>query len=191
MNREIYTIPNLLTVIRIALVPLVVWRLAVFDMQGAFWLFTAAAITDFLDGKLARWLNQRSRLGAWLDPIADKLMLLSTLFMLAWDGVLPMYLALVVGIRDLVILAGAAAYRRLTGGLEIRPILSGKVATFVEFLLVAIALANAALELGLTQHIPWLSVLVAALVALSGVRYVWLWTAKSREFMAQGQVRGG
>lgn len=190
MERVILTLPNILTMARIVLVPFVVWRLAVMDMVGAFWLFAAAALTDLLDGNLARLLNQRSVLGAWLDPIADKLMLLSTLFMLAWDEVLPMYLAVVVGARDLVILAGAAAYRRLTGGLDVHPTISGKIATFVEFVLVALALANAALDLGLTGHIPLLSLLAAALVVLSGARYVWLWSAKTRAFLA-GRRDGG
>ncbi len=190
MNREILTLPNLLTSLRIVLVPFVIWRLAVMDMAGAFWLFAVAALTDLLDGNLARLLNQRTVLGAWLDPIADKLMLLSTLYMLAWDGVLPMYLALVVGIRDLVILAGAAAYRRLTGGLDVHPTISGKVATFVEFVLVALALANAALELGLTNHIPVLSLIAAFLVILSGARYVWLWSAKTRAYLAARRAAG-
>lgn len=189
MNRDNLTLPNLLTVIRILLVPLVVWRLLVLDMQGAFWLFAAAALTDLLDGSLARLLDQRTVLGAWLDPIADKLMLLSTLFMLAWDGVLPVYLALVVGLRDLVILSGAAAYRRLTGGLDVHPTLTGKLATFVEFILVALALADAALDLGLTEHIPLLSMLAAALVVLSGIRYVWIWADKTRTFLNAQRIK--
>jgi cardiolipin synthase len=184
MNRDNLNLPNLLTVIRILLVPFVVWRLLVLDMQGAFWLFSAAALTDLLDGNLARWLNQRTVLGAWLDPIADKLMLLSTLFMLAWDGVLPAYLAVVVGLRDLVVVSGAAAYRRLTGGLDVQPTLSGKLATFVEFILVALALANAALDLGLTAQIPLLSILAAGLAVLSGVRYVLIWADKTRAFLS-------
>jgi cardiolipin synthase (CMP-forming) len=89
------------------------------DVEGAFWLFVIAAITDLLDGNLARWLNQRSVLGAWLDPIADKVMLLTTLSMLALTGLLPMWLLYVVVVRDLVILAGAEAYRRLTGKLDV------------------------------------------------------------------------
>jgi cardiolipin synthase len=184
VSSAVFTLPNLLTMARIVLVPFVVWRLAVLDMRGAFWLFALAALTDLLDGNLARLLKQRSVLGAWLDPIADKLMLLSTLFMLAWDGVLPMYLAIGVALRDLIIVAGAAAYRRLTGGLDIHPTLSGKLATFVEFILVALALANAALDLGLTARIPLLSILALVLVVLSGVRYVWLWGAKARAFKA-------
>jgi cardiolipin synthase len=184
MKTRCLTLPNVLTLSRIVLVPFVAWRLAVYDLSGAFWLFTLAALTDLLDGNLARLLDQRSVLGAWLDPIADKLMLLSTLFMLAWDDILPLYLAIIVGARDLVILAGAAAYRRLTGGLDVHPTISGKVATFVEFILVALALANAALELGLTHHIPLLSALAAALALLSGVRYVWLWTEKARAWLA-------
>ena len=86
------TLPNLLTVGRLVLVPFVVWNLARGELDTAFWLFCAAAITDFLDGNLARLLDQRSVLGAWLDPIADKAMLLSTLLMLVWLDVLPFWL---------------------------------------------------------------------------------------------------
>jgi cardiolipin synthase len=84
----------------------VAWRLLEHDVEGAFWLFVAAAVTDLLDGNLARLLNQRSVLGAWLDPIADKVMLLTTLSMLCLTELLPLWLLWVVLVRDGVILAG-------------------------------------------------------------------------------------
>lgn len=179
------TLPNLLTGLRLLLVPMVFWRIWVGDMEGAFWVFVAAAITDLLDGNIARLFNQRSVLGAWLDPIADKAMLLSTLIALVWANVLPLWLLLVVGVRDVVVLLGAAAYRLLTGGLEVRPTLSGKVATFVEFTLVSLALAEEALRPGMDWILPWLAGLAAITVALSGIRYVIIWTDKTRAFLAR------
>ena len=87
-----FTLPNLLTVARLILTPFVARHLYLHDVHGAFWLFVAAALTDLLDGSLARLLDQRSVLGAWLDPIADKVMLLTTLTMLAWTDLLPIWL---------------------------------------------------------------------------------------------------
>lgn len=180
-----FTLPNLLTASRLLLAPVVAWRLLSHDVEGAFWLFVIAAITDLLDGNLARWLNQRSVLGAWLDPIADKVMLLTTLSMLALTGLLPMWLLVVVVVRDLVILAGAEAYRRLTGKLDVRPTWSGKIATFMEFVLVSWVLADVALDLGLDAPIEPLALLTGLAVAGSGVRYVWLWTRKTHDFLRE------
>jgi cardiolipin synthase len=179
----IWTIPNLLTASRLVLAPFVAWRLAVNDVEGAFWLFVVAAVSDLLDGNLARLLHQKSVLGAWLDPIADKVMLLTTLSMLCLTDLLPLWLLWVVLVRDGVILAGAEAYRRLTGGLDVRPTLSGKLATALEFILVAFTLADLALELGLDAGIQPAAALTAAVVALSGLRYVWLWSSKTRAYL--------
>lgn len=185
MAHPALTLPNLLTASRLVFAPLVVWRLVVGDTHGAFWLFFAAACTDLFDGNLARLLNQKSVLGAWLDPIADKTMLLSTLLSLVWVGYLPMWLALVVLARDAVVLGGAAAYRVLTGHLEVAPTLSGKVATFMEFGLVSLILADIALALNMGAWLPPLVALVALMVVLSGVRYVMIWSDKTRRFLRE------
>lgn len=182
---DVYTLPNLLTASRLILAPFVAWRLMLHDVEGAFWLFVIAAITDLLDGNLARWLNQRSVLGAWLDPIADKVMLLTTLSMLALTGLLPMWLLFLVLVRDSVILVGAEAYRRLTGKLDVRPTLSGKIATFLEFVLVSWVLADIALDLGQQRVFEPLIWLTALAVAGSGLRYVWLWTRKTTAFLRE------
>jgi len=181
----VFTLPNLLTASRLVLAPIVAWRLLEHDVEGAFWLFVIAAITDLLDGNLARWLNQRSVLGAWLDPIADKVMLLTTLSMLALTGLLPMWLLFIVLVRDGVILAGAEAYRRLTGRLDVRPTISGKIATALEFVLVSWVLAEIALDLGLDGFIEPLAMLTALAVGGSGLRYVWLWTRKTTAFLRE------
>lgn len=187
MIRGNLTLPNLLTGSRLVLVPFVVWNLAEGAIEPAFWLFAAAALTDLLDGNLARLLDQRSVLGAWLDPIADKAMLLSTLLMLVWLDILPVWLGVLVAVRDIVVLLGAAAYRTLTGGLEVAPTWWGKMATAAEFVLVALALADLALGwgVGFLDHIVGLTGL---LVFISGCHYVWLWGAKTRAWKA---LQGG
>jgi len=110
-------------------------------------------------------------------------MLLTTLSMLALTGLLPMWLLFVVVVRDVVILAGAEAYRRLAGKLDVRPTWSGKVATFMEFVLVSWVLADIALDLGMDASIEPLALLTGLAVAWSGVRYVWLWTRKTLDFL--------
>lgn len=173
------TLPNMLTAGRLILVPFVIGNLSQGQLETALWLFVAAALTDLLDGNLARLLNQRSVLGAWLDPIADKAMLLSTLLMLVWLEALPWWLGGLVVLRDSVVLIGAAAYRGLTGFLEVAPTLWGKAATAAEFVLVSLVLADLALGWGMAflNQLAWLTGL---LVLISGAHYVWLWLGKTR-----------
>lgn len=183
------TLPNLLTASRLVLAPLVAWRLALHDVEGAFWLFVVAAVTDLLDGWLARLLDQRSALGALLDPIADKVMLLTTLSFLALTDLLPMWLLWLVLLRDGVILAGALAYRRLTGGLQITPIFSGKLTIAMEFVLVSWVLAEDGLHLGMAWGIQPLLLLTAVVGVFSGLRYVWIWSCKTRAFLRRGPAQ--
>lgn len=185
-----FTLPNILTGFRLLLAPVVVWHILAADVWAAFCWFVVAAVTDLLDGNLARWLDQKSVLGAWLDPIADKAMLLSALLSLAWAGSLPIWLAVVVVLRDMVVLGGAAAYRVLTGRLEVAPTLSGKAATFAEFALVSLILADLALGPGLIDWLEDLIVLTAILVVASGLHYVVLWSRKTRDFLRARQVSG-
>lgn len=184
-----WTLPNLLTALRIVLMPFVAWYLWQGDVERAFWIFVVAAVTDLLDGNLARLLNQRTVLGAWLDPIADKLMLLTTTSMLCLTDLLPMWLLWTVLAKDAVILAGAEGYRRLTGALDVRPTISGKLATAMEFSLISFTLADLALELGLDAWIHPLSQATAVMVALSGLRYVWLWSGKTRAYLKEHSGR--
>jgi len=179
----VLTLPNLLTASRLVLAPFVAWRLALHDVEGAFWLFVVAAITDLLDGWLARLLNQKSDFGALLDPIADKVMLLTTLSFLALTDLLPMWLLWLVLLRDGIILAGALAYRRLTGGLKITPIFTGKLTIALEFVLVSWVLAEDGLLLGLAWGIQPLTLLTATVGVLSGLRYIWIWSSKTAAYL--------
>lgn len=185
---HVYTLPNLLTTLRLLIAPVVVWHIVQGDVRDALAWFVVAAFTDLLDGNLARWLDQKTVLGAWLDPIADKVMLLSTLLALAWADAVPNWLAAVVLTRDAVVLGGAGAYRLLTGRLEVAPTLSGKAATFAEFVLVSLILADLALGPGLIRWLDPLIVLTALLVVLSGLHYVLLWSRKTRDYLRTRQA---
>ncbi|NWG30155.1 MAG: CDP-alcohol phosphatidyltransferase family protein [Rhodocyclaceae bacterium] len=178
---RILTIPNLITLARLGLLPLLLWMLAVRRYELAFWLFVAASVGDGLDGWLARRLDQRSRLGAVLDPIADKLTILGIAWILATEGLLPVWIAALMSLRDLVIVAGALAYRQVVGTLEMAPTRLSKLNTVLEFLLLALALmlANGWIVAG-----PWLSpalAVVAFTIVASGAQYVWVWGKKAKD----------
>lgn len=168
-------IPNSITLLRLILVPVVVWLLTVGNYDWALWVFIAAALSDALDGFLARVLDQRTELGATLDPIADKLMLLSTLAVLAWLQLIPVWLFGAIIIRDAVIIGGALAYRRRAGHLEVTPTWLGKFHTLLEFAMAALVMADAAAILPLVTWLAWLFYLVLFTALTSGAQYVWLW----------------
>lgn len=177
---RILTIPNLITFARLGLLPLLLWLLAVREYAAAFWLFIAASIGDGLDGFLARRLDQHSRLGAMLDPIADKLTILGIAWILATEGLLPVWIVALMSLRDLVIVSGALAYRHFVGALEMAPTLLSKFNTVLEFVLLALIQMAA---IGWIDSAPWLPAYLAVLVVTivgSGAQYVWIWGRKAR-----------
>src|SRR6202040_2341742 len=99
---KLLNLPNFLTLCRIASIPVFLIFLTRQRYEAALYVFAAAAVTDGLDGAVARWFDSRTELGAFLDPFADKLMLVSAFVVLTIDGELPGYLLSVVAIRDLV-----------------------------------------------------------------------------------------
>lgn len=168
-------IPNSITLLRLILVPVVVWLLTVGYYDWALWVFIAAALSDALDGFFARILDQHTELGATLDPIADKLMLLSTLAVLVWLALLPGWLLSAILLRDTVIIGGALAYRHRAGHLEVTPTWLGKLHTLLEFALAGLVIADAAGILPLTSWLLPLFYLVLFTALASGAQYVWLW----------------
>lgn len=180
-SNRVLTVPNLITFARLGLLPVLLWMLAIREYEIAFWLFVAASLGDGLDGWLARKLDQMSRLGALLDPIADKLTILGIAWILATEGILPVWIAALMSLRDLIIVAGALAYRQVVGALEMAPSRLSKLNTMLEFLLLALALMLAnrwiAAEPWLT---PYLAVVTFTIVA-SGGQYVWVWGHKARD----------
>lgn len=174
-------IPNALTVLRLALAPVIPWLMLRHSDSAAIAVLAASAATDFLDGVLARRWNQRTRFGAVADPLADKLTVALVVLALAAQGTLPAWLAAAVVLRDGVILAGALAYRLRIGALDIQPSAASKLNTALVFVLLLAAMATRA---GLASPGPWLHALeiaVATTVALSGAQYVWQWGRKAAQ----------
>jgi cardiolipin synthase (CMP-forming) len=183
------TTPNLLTLSRICLAPFLVAAILDSHYALAFGLFVAAGLTDALDGLLARLLKQRTMLGQYLDPVADKL-LLSTLFLvLTYKELIPARVtALVIG-RDVGILVVAAILYAATGRREFRPSIFGKGSTLAQLAAIAAVLVQAML---LDHHIAlrWVAIFeqwafwaTMALVIASGLHYSWI---AARRVGAQG-----
>lgn len=173
------TLPNLITVARILLIPVVAFLLLDHDYATACGVFVAAAVGDWLDGFLARRLNQMSQLGAVLDPIADKMTMMIVAILLAAQGLLPIWLAVVILLRDAIIVAGAVAYRFVVGYIEMAPTRLSKANTFLEFGVLALVMAQAGLLVEAQAWLAPLFVLLFALVLISGIHYVWIWRRKA------------
>jgi cardiolipin synthase (CMP-forming) len=168
-------LPNLLTVLRLGLTPLVIFALGTSQWWLAAAIFCLAALTDALDGWLARRLNARSALGERLDPIADKALINAAVIGCAMAGLLPVWLAMLVAGRDLIILCGAALTQSLRLGHSLLPSWVGKVSTATQMVLIALALGSQA-GLPLPEGILIVSIyLVASLTIGSGLAYGGRW----------------
>jgi len=168
-------LPNLITLLRLVLVPVLALLLAYGKYPAATIVFLVAALSDLADGYLARRFAIESRFGALLDPVADKLNMLVATVVLAGEALIPLWLAAAIIGRDIVIVGGAIAWRLARGELAIKPTYLSKVNTVLEFAVLVLVMAAAAgwIEPGAWLHI--LFVIVLATVVASGVQYVWLW----------------
>ena len=166
------SLPNLLSASRLALAPFAVRAILRGQLRQAFVLLMAAGLTDVLDGVLARWLQAASRLGAYLDPVADKVLLSATYLALGLSGLLPWWLVATVFARDILILAGALAVWLLKQRRDFPPSVWGKLCTFIQTLTGAtVLLARAWPETGLEVCTPLLLWLTAAATLWSGLDY--------------------
>jgi cardiolipin synthase (CMP-forming) len=175
----VLTAPNLITFVRLLLVPVIVYLLLEEMYGAALAIFVTAAASDVLDGFLARLFQQQSYVGAVLDPVADKLMVVCTAVTLTWLQLMPVWVAVAVVLRDVVIVTGFLAYRWWRGHVEMTPTWLGKANTGLLFGVFTLVLAQAAgmIDLGRWLLLAYLA-LVGSIVA-SGLHYVWVWSAKA------------
>lgn len=177
-------IPNIITIFRLILVPPVAWAILEGDYRTAFWLFFIAGFSDGLDGFLARFFGWQSKLGATLDPIADKLLMICSFYCLFWMGLIPWWLFVVVLFRDLIILSGAIAYHFVTRELRMEPILVGKLNTGIQIFLILAILLHQTFGIpgeGVIITLTWLLMLSTL---ISGAAYVYIWSKKTRTLKA-------
>ena len=169
-----WTVPNLLTILRVVLTPAFVAVFMDHNHQAAFFIFLAAGLTDALDGTLARMLHQRSNLGAMLDPLADKMLLVTSFVCLAIQGWIPFWLAVIVVSRDIIIVGGLLlmTFLEIDVRSRIKPTFVSKLNTMAQMALVAELLTDKAFSLGLGYLLPAFVWTVAGLTAASGLHYL-------------------
>ncbi|MEM8951364.1 MAG: CDP-alcohol phosphatidyltransferase family protein [Pseudomonadota bacterium] len=167
-----YNLANLITLGRLLLVAPLMWLIVTDQVWAAFWVFVAAGISDALDGFIAKTFNQRTDVGAILDPLADKALLDGVYIALGLTAHLPLWLAALVVARDVLIVLGVILIRKRDPVFRVHPLKTGKLNTFMQIILAAMALAiwgNVADVSHMLTPMIWL---VAAMTLISGGSYV-------------------
>ncbi|MBP2227457.1 cardiolipin synthase [Azospirillum agricola] len=170
------SVPNIITFLRILAVPLAMYMILTGNMVWAFGLFVAAGLSDALDGAIARMFRARTVLGGYLDPLADKALIVGVYVALGHVGLIPLWLVMLVVFRDVMIIAGVILLFTLKETLAMQPLYISKVNTVVQIALAAAVLAPAALglpnprlfEMELVEALVYVC---AATTAASGLAY--------------------
>ena len=164
-------IPNCITIFRILLIPLLVILLLEGRTLTAFWVVVVAGFSDALDGFLARVMKQKTDFGAFIDPLADKLLLITSFITLAVLDILPEWLAVVVVSRDVLILGGIGILMLFGRSIAIRPSLLSKATTFLQLVTVVFHLGHEYIAPLQGARLPLIS-LTALFTILSGAHYI-------------------
>jgi cardiolipin synthase len=168
-------LPNLITLSRIALVPVLILLLKDQEYAAALIVFMIAGLSDGLDGLIAKRWGLTSHLGAVLDPLADKILLVSSYVMLTLLGHVPFWLMLSVVFRDLLIVAGYLVYTTLVGAAQMSPSRLSKLNTLMQIALIVVILTQQALALSYPLLTDALIYAVLATTVASGAHYLWIW----------------
>jgi cardiolipin synthase len=194
-ENRVWTVPNLLSLLRILLTPVFIWAMVARRPKEALLIFVAASLTDALDGFTARVFKLKSRLGLWLDPVGDKILLTAAFVTLTIRGLaapnsLPLSLTAICIGRDVLIAAAAAWIRSSRGPTVFKPRLLGKTSTVVQFsTLLAVMIAN---TLGRTAApLPWLYYAAGIVACLSGFDYAFYEMRRQKEFETRTNPREG
>ncbi len=163
---QVLTVPNQLTLLRMVVLPFVLISMIYGQHTASLWLFVAAAVTDVIDGIVARRFNQKTRLGQYLDPIADKLLLSSCFVAQSVNGAIPWWVTILVLLRDVMIIATVLVVVLTTSVRRFPPSLLGKANTVVQFTTLLTVLLNHVILAG------WLQRVITALVAMTAVTTV-------------------
>lgn len=179
-------LPNLITIARILCVPLIVWAITSGQMLPAFLLFVAAGVSDAVDGFLAKRFNMTSELGALLDPLADKALIMSIYVALGFSEALPRWVVILVVSRDILIIGGFLLAMLINRPMAVRPHLVSKFNTLAQILLAATVLASLGFRFDAGWALPFLIAIVTILTLLSIGFYVAQWI---RHFGTNGASR--
>ena len=172
-------IPNLISLIRLLSVPLTVWLILNSHLLGAFWIFAMAGISDALDGFIAKRFDLQTQLGAFLDPIADKALLVSVFVTLGQTGYLETWIVLLVVFRDGVIIVGACLFYLIYQKLTMEPLLISKVNTTAQFILVMYILGVNGFSIYSGSVTELMTYIVSVTTVASGAAYIGIWGLKA------------
>jgi cardiolipin synthase len=169
-------VPNIISLVRILLVPVIVWLVVIGDLTSAFWVFVAAGVSDAVDGYIAKSFDAVTEVGTYLDPVADKVLLVSVFVALGTMDYLPAWLVIVVVSRDALIVGGVLFSFALSLPTRAHPSVLGKINTGTQmgFAAVVLAVHGMAWPLDLVASLG--AFFVGGLAALSGGQYVWRWS---------------
>lgn len=170
------SLPNAITLARLLCVPVAVWLILNEELALAFWLFVAAGLSDAVDGFIAKRFDQRSALGALMDPLADKALLVSMYVTLGIANHLPNWLVILVVFRDILIVGGYLFTVALTQPIRSHPLAISKINTALQIALIAIVLAHIGLQLPDYGLVTVLIYAVGATTIASGAGYLVRWT---------------
>ncbi len=177
MSLEVLTPANQLTILRMIFIPVFVILLVYDHLGWAFAIFILAGVTDGLDGLIARWFRQKTSLGAYLDPIADKLLLMTSFVVLSIRGMglpnlVPLWLTILVISRDIIMVSSVLIIVISTGHRRFPPSVYGKTTTFLQIFTIVVVLY---LNYRNIQHeaLQWLFVATAAVTVYSGLDYIY------------------
>jgi len=175
-------LPNTITVFRILCVPVFINLLIYHRFRSALAIFCVAVVTDGVDGFIARVFNQRSRLGTYLDPLADKVLLMSAFMTLSLLRQVPIWLTIIVVSRDLILAAGTLLLHVLALHVDIRPSWLGKVTTVLQFgyIVATMGAMSVAWEVWSGEIAGPAAITVAAATMGSGLHYIWRGTQAVR-----------
>ena len=168
-------LPNLLTLLRILLVPLTIWLIVADELRGAFLIFLVAGATDALDGFIAKRFGWTTELGSYLDPLADKLLLVSSYIALGMRTLLPAWLVILVVSRDVMIVSAILLSVMVGPRVVMRPLTVSKLNTVAQIGLALLVLADSGFSLGWDTVKTVLIYLTATLTAASAGAYLWAW----------------
>ncbi|HEX7375180.1 MAG TPA: CDP-alcohol phosphatidyltransferase family protein [Steroidobacteraceae bacterium] len=174
-------LPNLLCILRLLLVYPVAHGILLGHYPMVLALFALAAFTDGLDGFLAKTFRWTSELGRYLDPLADKVLLVTVFVCLSWVGHAPWWLTLTVLARDLVIGGGALAYRVLIGRMHGRPTMRSKLNTLCQVALAFALVSSVAYGVPASSGITALGALAFVSTVVSGIEYVLIYSRRARQ----------
>lgn len=186
MNKR--DIPNLISILRIVLVVPIAYYLWTQNYLIALFLFLVGGLSDGLDGFLARRYQWETNLGVILDPMGDKLMMLTAYILLGWHDLLSWWLVSLVVLRDLILVFGTLLYRRFIGETKLKPLFISKFNTFCQILLVLLIMFSQVINLNLLLIDSVLWVVVVTTI-LSGYAYIDKWGRRARHILKNNGVK--